>query len=422
MKLLFHGGAKEVGRSCVEVITDTRRILLDCGLKLSAHGTEFPVKIEDPAGIDAVFVSHAHLDHTGALPLFDHLGMTCPIFATKTTKALSRLLLRDAFKVGKLTHQHMGYDVADIRKVLSCMNRVSIETKGNRDGIGYEYFDAGHIPGAASIYVNIEGKRILYTGDINTIETRLHHAADTDFPEVDLLICESTYGDREHPDRKKEERDFIASVEETLGRGGNVIVPVFAIGRSQEILLLLAEQNFGVPIYFDGMGVKATDIILENPESIKDAKKLKSAFKKAKLIRKPGDRQEVLGKQCIIITTSGMLTGGPIIHYLKYMHTEPKNSILITGYQGEGTNGRMLLEKGELFIDGFQKKIFCEVKKFDFSAHLGLSEIKALVRKVNPKKVIFMHGDEKPLLNLAEWASALDIDVTVPNLGDSIEV
>ncbi len=422
MRLVFHGGAREVGRSCVEVITDTRRILLDCGLKLSEHGTEFPLKVDDPAGIDAVFISHAHLDHTGALPLLDHQGMGCPIFATRTTKVLSRLLLRDAFKVGKLTHQHLGYDVTDIHKVLSCMNRVKIDTKGNIDGISYEYFDAGHIPGSAAVYLDIDGTSILYTGDINTTETRLHHAAETDFPEIDLLICESTYGDREHPDRLKEERDFLASVEETLARGGNVIIPVFAIGRSQEIILLLAKQKFGVPIYFDGMGVTATDMILETPESVKDAKALKSALKRTRQIRRSGDRKDVLGKQCIIVTTSGMLTGGPVIHYLKYMHDNPAHSILITGYQGEGTNGKMLLEEGSLFIDGFKKKVRCEVKQFDFSAHAGLSQIKSFVRTVDPKKVIFMHGDDGPLQNLAEWAAALDMDVEVPKLGDTIEM
>ncbi|MFH1064143.1 MAG: MBL fold metallo-hydrolase [Candidatus Woesearchaeota archaeon] len=422
MKLVFHGGAREVGRSCVEVVTEKRRILLDCGLKLSEHGTEFPMTIEDPEGIDAVFISHAHLDHTGALPLLDHQGMDCPIFATKTTKALSHLLLKDAFKVGKITHQHIGYEVEDIRNVLGCMNRVKIDTKGDFDGLSYKYFDAGHIPGSASVYINMDGTRILYTGDINTIETRLHKPAETDFPEVDLLICESTYGDREHPVRLKEEQRFIESIEATLARGGSVIIPVFAIGRSQEIILLLAKQKFGVPVYFDGMGVAATDIILENPESVKDAKALTSAMKKVNQIRRAGDRKGVLKEKCIIVTTSGMLTGGPVIHYLKYMHTDPDNSLLITGYQGEGTNGRMLLEEGVLFLDGFRKRVKCEIKKFDFSAHAGMSELKGLVRKIKPKKVIFMHGDEAPLMNLAEWASALDMDVKVPNLGETVEV
>ncbi len=423
MRLVFHGGAREVGRSCVEIDTGSKRLLLDCGLKLTAADTEYPVGFnKDVSNIDAVFISHAHLDHTGALPLLDHRGMDCPIFATKTTKDLTRLLLRDAFKIGKINHQHLEYDDLDIKNVLKCMRRVIIEEKGDYEGIDYEFFDAGHIPGSASVFLKVEGTTFLYTGDINTTDTKLHKAADTDLPEIDVMFCESTYGDREHPQREKTETEFLKKVEETITNNGTVIIPVFAIGRAQEILLLLAQQKWKVPIFFDGMGVTATDIILTNPKSIRDAGALKKALNKVKLVRRPNDRNEAIRKQSIIITTSGMLTGGPVLHYLKFFHNDPSTAILLTGYQAEDTNGRILLETKTLFIDGNRKKIKCQVEQFDFSAHSDMSQLKDLVRKVRPKKIIWMHGEVQSVMQLDEWAKALDMESYSPDLGDIIEV
>jgi putative mRNA 3-end processing factor len=162
MKLVFHGGAREVGRSCIEISTNKKRLLLDCGLKLTHHGSDYPIGFNFVNDINAVFITHAHLDHTGALPLLDHKGMNCNIFATKTTKALTRLILKDAFKIGRITHQHLGYNKLDIKKVLGCMSRVVVDKQGRFDSINYEYFDAGHIPGSASIFLDVEGTTFLY--------------------------------------------------------------------------------------------------------------------------------------------------------------------------------------------------------------------------------------------------------------------
>jgi putative mRNA 3-end processing factor len=420
MHLIFHGGAKEVGRSCIEVSTGTERILLDCGLKLGPEGTEYPVGFDYVDNIDAVFISHAHLDHTGALPLLDHKGLDCPIFATKTTKTLTRLLLKDAFKIGKITHQHLGYTEADIKNVLSCMQRVQVDTKGSLNSISYEYFDAGHIPGSASIFIDVKGTALLYTGDINNAETRLHKAAETDFPHVDVMICESTYGDRDHPKRLKTEADFVRSIQSALKRGGSVVIPVFAIGRSQEILMVLAKQKFKVPVWFDGMGLKATAMTLENPRSIKSASDLKSALAGVRQVNGDAERMSAVKQQSIIVTTSGMLTGGPVMHYLKYLGSDPKNAVLLTGYQAEDTNGRLLLESGSVFIDGNRKVVKAEVKQFDFSAHAGLAELKKLVRKVKPKTVVFVHGEKRSVENLKEWADALGMDAYAPEVGDVI--
>ncbi|MBW2965174.1 MBL fold metallo-hydrolase [Candidatus Woesearchaeota archaeon] len=423
MKLVFHGGASEVGRSCIEVDTGTRRLLLDCGLKLTPEGTEYPIGFTYVNNIDAVFISHAHLDHTGALPLLDHKGMNCPIFATKATKALTKILLRDAFKIGRITHQHLEYDEADIRKVLDWMQRVRVDEKGLYEGISYEFFDAGHIPGAASVFLEVEGTTFLYTGDINTSETRLHSAAETDFPnDIDVMICESTYGDREHPPRLKTEDEFLESVRSVIKRGGSVIVPVFAVGRSQEIIMVLKRGKFNVPIFFDGMGIDVTTVALDNPKSIKDPAALRSAFKGVRQLKKDKERLDAIKTKSIIVTTSGMLTGGPVLHYLKYLGGEPKHAVFLTGYQGDDTNGRLLLNNGYVFIDGNRKIIKAEVKQFDFSAHSGEKQLKDLVRKVRPKKVVFVHGDPPALQKMVEWAQALGMESVAPKLGDVIDI
>jgi putative mRNA 3-end processing factor len=426
MKLIFHGGAREVGRSCVELVVKDKRILLDCGLKLTTEDTEYPLGIENPDKINAVFISHAHLDHTGALPLFDHKGMNCPVFATKTTKALTKLLLKDALKIGKIKHQHLGYDTPDIKRAMSCMLRVNVNIEGNFEGIEYKYFDAGHIPGSGLILLKIpeEGseKKILYTGDINTIETKLHYAANTPFTDIDLMICESTYGDREHPPRERTELNFIKEINDTIARGGSILIPVFALGRFQEIMLLLAEQKFKIPVYFDGMGIEATNIILDDADDLRDAKTLRTVFGKAKKITSASKRTEATKKQSIIVTTSGMLTGGPVLFYLNQFYSNPKNAVLLTGYQGENTNGRLLLETGAVFIDGFKKQVKCTVKQFDFSAHAGMSQLKSLVREIKPKKIFFMHGEEQAINNLTEWATALGMDAYGPKNNDEIRV
>ncbi|HII72773.1 TPA: MBL fold metallo-hydrolase [Candidatus Woesearchaeota archaeon] len=426
MRLTFHGGAREVGRSCIEVETSGHRLLLDCGLKITTEGTEYPIGFEDnkkAKDIDAVFISHAHLDHTGALPWLDHKGMDCQIYCTKGTKALTRILLEDAFKVGKISHQHLGYEQADIKKVLNCMKRAKVLESGTFNSeIKFEFFDAGHIPGSTTVMLESEGKRLLYTGDLKTKETLLHRAGYTDFPKIDILICESTYGDRDHPSREKTQERLIDAVHETLERGGVPIIPVFAVGRAQELIMLLAKRSFGVPIYLDGMGIKVTEAALANPDSLRDAKQLEKAFARVSKIGGYKDRAAALRKGGIFVTTSGMLTGGPVLNYLKVLNKDSKNAILLTGYQGEDTNGRMLLEKGEIYIDGLKTKVGCEVKQFDFSAHDGMADLKELVRKISPKKIIFVHGDEGAVQNMVEWAGAMGYEAYGPELGDIIEV
>lgn len=429
MELIIHGGAQEVGRSCIEMVTEKyTRILFDAGLKLEEKGSEYPESVTNFSEIDAVLLSHAHLDHCGALPYFDHNGLDCPIYATPATKALAKLILEDAFKVGMLTHQELGYFQDDVRAAVGCIKNIRSRQQGMVNEVKFSLHRINHIPGAAAILAETEGKRILYTGDIKLDETQLHAPTDlAGFTNIHTLICEATYGDREHPDRKKTEKDFIGEIKTALARGGSVIIPVFALGRAQEILLIVSdacEQGVlpaNVPFYLDGMAAKATELTLHFPESVKQPARLARCFRRAKRITNPGERIAAVKKQGIFITTAGMLTGGPVMEYLKCLNN-PRNAILLTGYQGEHTNGRLLEEEGCVFIDGWKTRVHCAWKKFDFSAHAGLSELKRLIRAVQPKQVVFVHGEPESIKNIADWTRAMDITTHAPNLCDKIHI
>jgi len=257
------------------------------------------------------------------------------------------------------------------------------------------FFDAGHIPGSALILLEAQNKRILYTGDFNLSDTRLIKGADLDLPEVDALITESTYSDREHPDRLKEERKMIEAIQETLEKDGIALVSCFAIARTQETLLVFDEYELEYPIYMDGMGRKATRIINSYPDLQREYNCIGKALKRldVKFITNPSIRKKILKKPCIIITTSGMLTGGPIAHYIEKIYDREDCTLILTGFQVPGTEGAVLLKTGHYIHQDLDLALKMSVRKFDFSSHAPRSELFNFVKHVNPDKVFCMHGD-----------------------------
>ncbi|MGM5481908.1 MAG: MBL fold metallo-hydrolase [Nanobdellota archaeon] len=417
MKFTFHGGAEEVGRSCIEV---DDRFLFDAGLKITEEGSEYPI-MEDCNHIKAVFLSHSHLDHCGALPLFNKRGLNCGIFCNSMTRQTSKILMKDSFHIELINKQHPIYTKDNLMSVISFMKNVKFGRSYNLDDAKFSFHYAGHIPGASSVLLELDNRKILYTGDYNTIDTNLMSGADMDFKDIDVLICESTYGDREHPGRKLEEKRFLDNIKKVLERGGNVLIPTFAVGRAQEIMEMLNKENFGVPIYLDGMAKRVTNLYKKMPEYIKNPKKYTDAINKVKFIKKWKDRHEVVKHQSIIITTSGMLDGGPVIDYLGYFYHNEKNGVFLTGYQGEGSNGRLLLEEGKVFLDGVRVKMKAQVEKFDFSAHAGRREIIKTINSISPKNLILQHGDLEPLEHLRkEFESKMN--VYVPKIGESLDI
>jgi putative mRNA 3-end processing factor len=417
MRLVFYGSAMEVGRNCIEV---DDKYLLDCGIKFTEEGTEYPLT-RDVAKIKAVFLSHPHLDHAGALPMFNHLGLNCPIYCNSMIADIAKVLLKDSYHVETIEKQHPEYRKENITNVLSMMRNMRYDKEYSENGCKFKLLYSGHIPGSTSFLLEHEGKRLVFTGDINCGDTRLMGKAIYKEDNVDAMICEATYGDREHPPRKEVENAFLSKISEVTEKGGSVLIPVFALGRAQEIMLVLKEKKFNVPIYLDGMSKKITQIMLKRPGFVKNNEELAEAYKRITPVEGPKMRKELAKSQGIVITTSGMLDGGPAIDYLKYYCHDPKNAILLTGYQTENCNGRLLLEQRKVYIDGIRHKVKSFVEKYDFSAHAGRKELVEHIRRNNPKTLILHHGEEGALESLRKEFEN-EMKVYVPHLGDKIEV
>jgi len=406
------GGAREVGRSAVLVDGD---LLVDFGVK-TANPTLYPVSSPSP---DAVVVSHGHLDHVGALPtLMDEFP---PVYGTPPTRELARTLGEDSLKLG--TRRFQREDLMRLSQAWEDTGYGERFAPGTTD---YEasFHDGGHIPGSASVLVE-EGdgdESVLYTGDINTTPTRLLDPAVSP-PPADTVVVESTYFDHEHTDRKELERRFVDSVRETLYEGGDVIVPVFAIGRTQEILMVLEEHD--VPCYVDGMGTEVMRTLRHHPEYVRDPDALKRAANHAREV-KPSRRDDVLGQGRAVVTTSGMLSGGPAMTYIKEIYDHPGNKICLTGYQVEGTPGRTALDEGRAEIDGTVLPLSAQVEAHDFSAHADGPGLRSYLREAvdaGAERVLAVHGDEHNTTALAEWArEELGVETEAPEVGEEVSV
>jgi putative mRNA 3-end processing factor len=430
MKIQFFGSAQEVGRSCI-VVNDW--ILFDAGIKIGKEESEYPHDFSEK-DVKAVFISHAHLDHTGALPLLNHLGLRCVIYATKMTRAITKILLADSIHIEEIKGQHPAYTEENINNILSYFNYADFNRWYEEKGINlrYKFYNAGHIPGSSSILVEFDDenkggqrRRIFYTGDINAIDSNLMegltYQKDKDLKNVDVMICEATYGGRNHPNREEQEREFLKIISSIVNNHGSVLIPAFAVGRSQEILLMLAKKNFNVPIYLDGMGKKVTDLFVKESKFVRDGKLLRKALDKVEFIRDYKHRKRIVQSQAIIVTTSGMMDGGPIMDYIKYFYHDKNNAVLLTGYQAEGSNGRKLLEQGFVEVDNKIYDVKAFVKKFDFSAHSGQKELVNMIKSINPKHLIINHGDP---VEMNEFVLKLDSipDIHIPLIGETVRV
>jgi predicted metal-dependent RNase len=398
----FHGGCHQIGMSCVEIDTKKSKILVDCGMNPSDNSLP-KINSND---IDAVVVSHSHLDHCGAVPYFNFKN---PIYSTVPSVDLMYILWKDISKLSKT------YPEENIQRAMNNISAVNYgEPKKITSDITMKLYDAGHILGSSSVYLDIEGKKLLYTGDINEIETRTLKSADTDIDEIDTLIIESTYGapTDTKPSRKALEKQLIDEISATIEKGGKVIIPVFAVGRSQEIIAVLHNYMRSkllkrVPIYVEGSLVHTTGIYMShsewlNPKIRNNLENRINPFGDITIVNKKNSNEIYNKEPCIIISTSGMVQGGPILQYLKLLKS-PKNKIILTGFQAEETLGRQL-EDGAEEITPFRNKIPVrgEVVKVEFSAHSDYNSLIRYMKKIpKPKKVFVMHGERYQSLSFA---------------------
>ena len=426
MQIIFHGAAKQVGRSCIELKTNNKRFLLDCGIRFTKDGFEYPEGVFDIKQLDGVLISHAHLDHTGALPFFEHKKLRCPIFMTPQTKVLTKILLADSYKIANIKNLHPAFDKTDLKEVQKDIRSVEMDKEYSFQQIKFSYHNAGHIPGSASILIKSEGKRILYSADVNSRESLLIHRADaTQYKDIDVLITEATYGARELPERELLGKNFLDRIEATIKQGGRVLIPVFAVGRAQEVLIALSEREWPVPIYFEGMCKQVTRKILVTPSRfVKNKDKLHEMyFERIKFVKDQEMREEIVHKPGIFVCTSGMMQGGPATLYLRHLYQDEKSAVLLTGYQVQETTGWWLSERKEVRIPGVQAKAKCYVERFDFSGHLSKKDLHEFISTINPKVLLINHGNEEAVNALKAWVEEnTDIVVYDPELKDCINI
>lgn len=436
IKLKCLGAGQEVGRSGFLIQTDDENILFDYGLKLhpkylgktdskkidSERYTEQPLQIKEY--LDAVILSHAHLDHSGNIPFLFKKDEP-NLFLTEGTLDLSNILWLDTLKIAKYDKKEPFFQKEQIATAYDSAFYLDLKkTTEISENVKLTFYDAGHIVGSVISVLEMQGKKIMYTGDFRASKSILFPGYDRNLPKVDYLIMESTYGDTSHEAREEKEKKIINSVLESIEKNGKVILAAFAIERTQELIALMHKYKIEAPIYVDGMGIKVAKVFLDYPEYFNDYKEFKNAINRIEFISNYKVRKKVLksNKAAIIITTAGMLEGGPIIQYIKEFGEDPSTKIILTGYQVKGTNGHRLETTGKLYIDGelFQPK--CKVEHVSLSAHPDEKELLELVDLVKPKKIITVHGDSDVILEFKKTLENKGYEVFNPKVGDTIKL
>ena len=426
------GGVRQVGRSCFVVMTQESKVMLDCGINpgeglgLDAFPRIdwFPFTLHD---LDAVVLSHAHIDHQGFLPALFRYGYRGPVYCTEPTLPLMTLLQMDSVKIAKANGSYLPYESRDVYEVIKhCVTLPYGKPTDISPDITITLNNAGHIMGSATVHLNISGAHnILYSGDYKYARTQLLDTALSVYPRVETLITESTYGNTSDimPDQSSVYDNFTKSINHTLQQGGKVLIPVPAVGRAQEMMLVLdkemRERNLvECPIYIEGMISEASAIHMSYAHYLgfnvrKSVSSGVNPFQSEyfTLVNGPGKRDEILEDRnpSIIMATSGMLEGGPSVEYFKSIAPVRGNKIIFVSYQINGTLGRRVMdgimnEIGMMDKNGKVKvvPVRCDTQRIDgFSGHSDYSQIMNFVYRVKPKRVIVNHGEKSKSENIA---------------------
>ncbi len=436
MKLTFFGAAREVGRSCIMVESKQARILIDAGIKLGEveeHPLIEDAKLKD---IDAIVISHAHLDHCGYLAHIASNGFSGPIYSLKPTLELVNVIVNDYLNISK----PKGVSKEALAKLPKRYKMVEYHQEFKIKDMAIKLVPAGHILGSAMVEAREGDKRLLYTGDINLKATKLLDPAYTEHLRADTLITESTYGGKgdAFPSEKMVLGGFVESLKATLNKGGKVIIPSFAVGRAQEVLFILDDYMRSgvipkVPIFVDGMINKAMRIYRHNVIFCKDELQKRILMsdddpfksKNFHIVEGKAERAKAIKAEgaAIIVTTSGMLKGGPVVKYLEKLGDSYQNKLIMVGYQAVGTPGRELLDGAkEVQFDGKKMKIGLKVEAYHLSAHADKPQLLRLIEHVQGLKHIFIvHGEED---KQKEFADTLKnkYKVTLPVLKEVYEL
>lgn len=397
MRVRFLGGCEEVGRLGMVLEGRRNRLLFDYGMA-PRDPPEYPHKAPE---VDALFLSHSHLDHSGMVPRVAG-EQACPIVGTSLTRTMSDLLAYDSLKVAKLEGYPIPFRREDVGTMSAHWDERHYGDVRETGEFDVRFHPAGHIPGSTMFEVDDGSTRLLFTGDINLIDT--HLCAKPPAVRCDVLAIEATYSGREHPDRKLTEEQLLDAVDGVIAQGGKVVLPCFAVGRTQELMCVLAGHGYDISV--DGMGKAVVQMMLEDNRYLRSPREMQQALESMTLVKNPAQREKALDGD-VLITTSGMLEGGPALYYLKHLRDDPKSAVFFTGFQVPGSGGRSLLDTGALDLgEGKHERIACEVRSFDFSGHAGHSEIVEFAKACRPEHVVLYHSEDRTALaaSLSEFA------------------
>lgn len=467
MQITFLGATRQVTGSCYLVDTGSRRLLIDCGLyQERAHlDRNWKPKPVDPKSIDALILTHAHLDHSGLLPKFVREGYAGPVYTTVPTVELAALVLRDAARIQEedaafkaKRHRKEGrkgphpevplYDQDDVEAALPLFRGVHYrEPIDLGEGVVVRLLEAGHILGAAIVEIVVQRngtrRRIIFSGDLGQWDVPIvPNPAFVD--QADTVVCESTYGDGEHGEGTRPSIDdaLVDAIEDTRRRGGKLLIPTFALERAQELLVHLGEILHArrvprIRVFLDSpMAVDATRVYLDFPDFMDEETRAMLQSERLEELRgllqfvRTTDQSKALNalrESCIILSGSGMCTGGRIKHHLRHNIERPETTILFVGYQAEGTLGRQILEgRPKVRIHGQNFEVRAQVRQIQgLSAHADRRQLLRWFEHFDepPDRLLLTHGEEQKAMALAERVrSELGWDVAVPEYLDSIRV
>jgi len=457
VSLLTLGGFGQVGRSCMLLTTPDSKILIDCGINPGARSPmdSFPrldwlnITLDD---LDAVVIGHAHLDHTGFLPVLCKYGYKGPIYCTEPTLPMMNLIQLDAIKVASAQGRTPMYAERDVKQIMKQAITIPYGTVTDiSPDIKLVLANAGHILGSALCHFHIGNgdHNFVYSGDIKFAKSILFESASWNFPRVETLLIESTYGAKEdiQASRQEVESSFLKSVNSILKDGGKVLIPIPAVGRAQEIMMVIDQymksgEMVEAPVFYEGMIAEASAIHEAYPEYL--ARELKQRILETDdnpfdseyftNVEHPDAREEPLreGTPCIIIATSGMLEGGPVLEYFKNIAPDKRNKILFVSYQVNGTLGRRVLEGAkQVSLIGREGKvevvtIECGIERLDgFSGHSDYNQLISFVHKLRPKlrRVLVNHGERRKSENLSmSIRRMLRIPTHYPQIQEAIKL
>lgn len=431
IRVSFLGAARQVGRTCFLVQTPESRVIIDCGIDPSEEGAETYPYLDAPefniSEIDAVIVTHSHLDHSGLIPYLFKFGYQGPIYCTLPTRDVMALLQLDMIKIQRAEGKEPIYTSEEVRQMV--LHTICLDYDEVADitpDIRLTMYNAGHVIGSAIVHLNIGNglHNLAYTGDLKYARTNLLEPGNTQFPRLETLMIESTYGGKDNTMAENEADDYMIKViKETFDRGGKVLMPVLGSGRAQEVMIIVERliREGKVPkatVYVDGLLWDISAIHTAYPEYLnrnirqqifhkENNPFLSEVFKQ---IGSNKERQQVIAEEgpCLILATSGMLQGGPSVEYLKKLAEGSKHSLIFSCYQPPGSLGFRIRsgEKEIMMQEGGKNqvlKINLEVHKVEITNHSDRRQLMNFIKRCNPqpRKVIVVHGESSRCLDLA---------------------